>query len=350
MKEGVGIMKKISVIIPCYNVEQYLDRLFESIEDQTFGIEKLEIICLDDKSTDHTLDKLQEWEQKYAENVCIVALSENGRQGKARNIGLEYTSCEWIAFLDADDWIEKDYFEIMYEKARSGNYDVVACDFGRDRAQDLSYFEDRSSNLRDGEFRAKNSSQRKLFFHNQVLKYTAWAKLIRKDLLVNQAIYFSEGITYEDTFWGALLNLYVTNVCIIPIKLYHYYVNEFSTVLTVDSDHHLDLLTNQELLWFEFKKRGLMETFGEEIEFEYVYSCALAFWKVIVFRYQEPSYSKYRLLCANIQTHIPQIESNKYIRRGELSEFYLLMLKSLLYPLSKEQFQVFALQVKKIGL
>ena len=94
----------ISVIIPCYNVEKYIDRCLTSLERQTVGMNSLEIICLDDKSADGTLDKLHEWEKKYPDNICIVELPDNGRQGRARNIGLEYATCEWVAFIDSDDW------------------------------------------------------------------------------------------------------------------------------------------------------------------------------------------------------------------------------------------------------
>lgn len=83
-------MNKISIIIPCYNVEKYIDRCLESIEKQTIGIETLEIICLDDKSVDGTLDKLHEWEKRYPDNIVVVELPDNGRQGCARNIGLSY--------------------------------------------------------------------------------------------------------------------------------------------------------------------------------------------------------------------------------------------------------------------
>ncbi|MBE5871416.1 MAG: glycosyltransferase family 2 protein [Lachnospiraceae bacterium] len=343
-------MRKISVIVPCYNVEPYLNRLFDSLEAQTFGIDNLEIICLDDKSTDNTLKKLEDWEKNHSDNVCIVALPDNGRQGRARNIGLQYASCEWIAFIDADDWIEKDYFQLLYERAKQGIYDVVACDMGRDTSTELVYFENRASKLQGGEWKVEGEAERKDFYHTQAMKYIAYCKLIRRKLLVEHEISFTEGLTYEDTYWGPLLNMYAGCVYTIPMKLYHYFVNTESTVLRRDSDHHLDLLTNQELLWQEYIRRGFMEKYKEEIEFEYVYSCALAFWKIIVFRYEQPSYSKYRLLCANVQVHIPEIESNKYIRNGELTEFYYLMLKSLLYPLSKEEFEVYVKQIKKIGL
>ena len=81
-------MKKISVIIPCYNVERWVDRCLTSIIRQTTGINELEIICIDDASTDNTWEHLQEWEQRYPENILLIRQEVNRRQGTARNIGL----------------------------------------------------------------------------------------------------------------------------------------------------------------------------------------------------------------------------------------------------------------------
>ena len=91
-------MKKVSIIIPCYNVERWIDRCMTSIAVQTMGIDDLEIICIDDASTDGTWKHLQKWEQSFPENVLLIRLEENRRQGAARNIGLQYASAEWISF------------------------------------------------------------------------------------------------------------------------------------------------------------------------------------------------------------------------------------------------------------
>ena len=107
-------MAEISVIIPCYNVESYIDRCLTSITSQTIDLSLLEIICIDDASTDNTWSKLQAWETTYPENIMIIHCDENGRQGTARNIGLQYASAPWIAYIDSDDWIELDYFEKLY--------------------------------------------------------------------------------------------------------------------------------------------------------------------------------------------------------------------------------------------
>ena len=102
-------MAKISIIIPCYNVAEYIDRCLNSIISQTIGLEALEIICIDDASTDNTWQKLQQWEHSYPEQILLVHCDNNARQGTARNIGLSYASSLWISFIDSDDWIEPDY-------------------------------------------------------------------------------------------------------------------------------------------------------------------------------------------------------------------------------------------------
>ena len=88
--------KKISIIIPCYNVESYLDRCFESLKHQTLGFEQMELIFVNDASTDGTLDKLTALESQYPENIIVINFTENRRQGTARNVALEYASAPYI--------------------------------------------------------------------------------------------------------------------------------------------------------------------------------------------------------------------------------------------------------------
>ncbi len=100
--------KLISIIIPCYNVQSYIDRCFQSLLAQTIDFDRLEIILVDDCSTDATWEKLTAIEAAYPESVMIIHCDENGHQGTARNIGLTYASAPYIGFVDSDDWIEPD--------------------------------------------------------------------------------------------------------------------------------------------------------------------------------------------------------------------------------------------------
>ena len=106
--------EKISIIIPCYNAEQYIDRCLASVVNQSIGLDKLEIICVNDASTDGTWEKLCFWERQYQNEILLVDCEENGKLGKARNIGLAHASGKYVAFLDADDWMELDSYERLY--------------------------------------------------------------------------------------------------------------------------------------------------------------------------------------------------------------------------------------------
>ena len=189
-------MLKISIIIPCYNVSDYIDRCLTSIANQTIGAGCLQIICIDDASTDDTWQHLQKWEQQYPDNLVLIHLDTNSRQGTARNIGMQYVSAPWVTFIDADDWVEPDYCEIMYAYADKLDCDVVCCSYKRDTAQTLSLLDNRGSGRRY--LLIDTVEKRKIFFLNKSMNDPAWAKLIRTSLLVENQIYFAENRAYED--------------------------------------------------------------------------------------------------------------------------------------------------------
>ena len=342
-------MAAISVIIPCYNVELYIDRCLTSITSQTIDLSLLEIICIDDASTDNTWKKLQEWEAEFPENIMIIHCDENGRQGKARNIGLQYSSAPWIAYVDSDDWVELDYFEKLYSLALQTECDIVTCQFERDSAAELSFLSDRETGKADRCMLIDTWEKRKLFIVLKSMDALAWGKLIRKSLLMDHQIFFPENLAYEDTYFASLLHLYTEKVYFLEEKLYHYFVNENSTVLQTDSGHHLDLLTVQVILWNEWKRRGFLESFKEELEYDFLYSCYLRFLKVIVLRYQVPSFHLFSLLQSLISERIPDYSKNLYIQQIEQPELYQMLFRTIMLPMNQNTFCDFVEQIKKIG-
>lgn len=118
-------MPKISVIIPVYNVEQYLPQCLDSLKNQILS--DLEFICINDGSVDGSLDILQAY---AAEDHRFVIINQKNRgQGYARNKGLEAASGEYIGFVDPDDWVEPDMYEQMYNLAEKYNADTVECNY-----------------------------------------------------------------------------------------------------------------------------------------------------------------------------------------------------------------------------
>ena len=340
-------MDKISVIIPCYNVEKYIDRCLESLINQTIGYSKLEIICVDDASTDNTRKKLKDWEGKYPEQFIIIECDTNAKQGAARNIGLKYASASWIAFLDSDDWIDESYFELLTSYI-DDECDVIACGCYRDYGDGIRKYAQPYSVA--GKLSVNNTEDRKKLLINRSLSYSAWGKLIRKSFLTDNDIFFPESLSYEDIVWGSLIHLYTVNAFVLEECLYHYFVNENSTVIAKDELRHIDQLTIQMKVWREWEGRGFLDDFYDELQYEYFYSGYLPFIKILAIRFSEPSYEMFNLLQCIARKPLADAECNKYLAKESLPELHYTLLRILYAQLSKSEFSRLMESVRSIGL
>ncbi|MDR2160688.1 MAG: glycosyltransferase, partial [Desulfovibrio sp.] len=113
---------KVSVIIPVYNTEPYLRRCLDSVCGQT--LREIEIICVNDGSTDGSLEILREYAQKDS-RVKVIELEENKGAGAARNAGIDAARGEYIGFVDSDDYVDLDFYETLYVKAQETQAEVV---------------------------------------------------------------------------------------------------------------------------------------------------------------------------------------------------------------------------------
>lgn len=118
-----------SVIIPCYNVVEWIGRAFHSLEKQTFR--NFEVVLVDDYSTDRTYDLLLNYRISSVLSVQVLRNGKNRGPGASRNYGIREARGEYVAFLDSDDWYEPDYLEQMYQTIRQTKAEIVFCDFFR---------------------------------------------------------------------------------------------------------------------------------------------------------------------------------------------------------------------------
>ncbi len=119
---------KISVIVPVYNDEKYLNRCVDSVINQTIGFENIELILIDDKSTDNTRNIMKDYENNYNNINCIYS-NENHGTGVSRNIALSYATGKYIMFLDNDDYYKSNFCEIMYNEIEGTDFNIVGSKF-----------------------------------------------------------------------------------------------------------------------------------------------------------------------------------------------------------------------------
>lgn len=331
-------MKKVSVIIPCYNTSSYLDKCLSSLLNQTMAFEDIEVILIDDASSDDTLSVLYTWQEKYPKSIRVFHFDENSRQGTARNLGVKKSTAPYIFFLDSDDWLEKDALSHMYDTALSYDFDLVVCRYERDFGAGDMYFDSLETGEASRGMTIDSTDKRKAFIFLHPVDSTPCFKLIKKSILIDNDIYFPEKIRYEDNFWAPLLFLYVKKIYILEEKLYHYYVNENSTVLKKDADYHTDLLTAHVLLWDEYINRHMLKDYYLELSKEYLITCYLGFLKVLANRYEHPSYEHYESLRDIVLSRIPDYKENPYISPKEIGALHSALIKTLDYKLTEAEF------------
>ena len=305
-------MKKISVIIPCFNAVEYLDKCMTSIIEQTIGVDSLEIITVNDASTDHTYQKLLEWEHRYPQSIMVINCEKNGKQGTARNIGLQYASSNYICFIDSDDWIDSHAFELMYQKAIQYNCDVVACGFQDEPTRNPS--SPNPTEGRDQFYIVENDTDRGAFFGVN-LGMGVLGNLFRRTLLTDNNICFPEGIFYEDEYWYSLVLNYITRAYVVNQIFYHYYLRPNSTIHTCNSSHQLDRAYVEELKLQELINRGIFDRFPEIYEHEFILHYYMQMCYVLFVQFDIIQYDTIRMLHDNTYKLFPNYKNNLFVKR-----------------------------------
>ncbi len=305
-------MKKISVIIPCYNAAAYIQQCILSIVNQTIGVESLEIIAVNDASTDETLDCLLAFEKQYPQSIMVVNCEQNGKQGTARNIGLNYASAEYVSFVDADDWLELSAYEKMYRKAVKFHCDAVAAGYKTEKTRDASKMG--RNGTKDQYYIVENDNDRGAFVGIPFGIGFA-GNLYRKSMLIENEIYFPQGYYYEDDYWYVLSMHYINSAYIIGEDFYHYYQHTDSTIHKRNSAHQLDRAYVEELKLQELIKRGIFQRFPTLYEHEFIRRYYMDMLYVLFMQFDNCDYQIVRALHDNAYKLFPNYRQNPFVIR-----------------------------------
>lgn len=225
-------MCKISIIIPVYNVAEYLNDVLNSILEQTF--EDFEVICINDGSTDNSLEILETFTTK--DHRFKVISQPNQGQGVARNNGITLAKGEYLMFVDPDDYIEKNSLEIIYNKFQQTNVDVIQFDYTRIK-EDGELIEPISFSQKiKKEFKYSIKDNETYDWHDikkrslTGLSLTGWDKAYRTDFIKKNNIKFAPNKCGEDHIFSISANLLAEKILYIEKSLYYYRTRKDSAV------------------------------------------------------------------------------------------------------------------------
>lgn len=305
----------ISVVVPIYNVEKYLERCVRSLESQSY--DNLEIILVDDGSTDSSGKMCDRYAQ---ENEKIVAFhKENGGLSDARNYGMERAKGEYIIFIDSDDYVEPDMMELLISTI--GNGDMATCGVYNDyvSASIPQYTGEEQS------FETDNVTAFKLILEGKLIPATICNKLIRTSIAKKQS--FPKGRRYEDIFYTNELMQNVKTVRVNTRPLYHYVHRRGSITTTPFKAHDMDIIYGYE------QTKRLIERYPaikEAAEFRLFWAYFVVLDRILLldsFR----RVAQYKSIVSYLKKNTFKIITNKNFRTGRKIAAFALRLYVGLY-------------------
>lgn len=262
-------MKKVTTITPCYNGEKFIEKCWTSLKNQTIGIENMECIFVDDCSTDGTWDKLREIESEYPENVIVVQLPENRRQGGARNEALQYASGEYLQFLDLDDWLEPNALEDLYAMAKEYDTDIIQFDYVHPNGKDPNDNFCREEHF----FDLTDPLERKDMLASGLMVCSHHNHFYRRALWERTGSYFAEHVVYEEPLFAFPMFITADRIMITTKEFYNKVEHKENTTETLLASRLEDHpLVQKMLLDFLMNMPDVMKTYREEIEFYFIFS------------------------------------------------------------------------------
>ena len=311
-------MSKVSIIVPVYNVEEYLSECLDSLVNQT--LRDIEIIVVNDGTKDNSQKIIDKYTKKY-KNVKAYK-KENGGLSSARNYGLKYANGEYIAFVDSDDWIETDMYEKMYNKAVENDFDMVVCG--------LRYvYEDNyknkcvSSNIKNDIYTRRGIKKSMLNIYP-----AAWNKIFNKRLF-DHKVFFKEKVWFEDVEFIYRLYPYINSVGVIDETFYNYRQREGSITSTFD-ERLFNYIDNFNGIVEYYKENNFYDEYRDELEYCYVRYIYATFIKSAAKSGNKNMYDKAVISAIdNVKKQFPHYKKNKYLYKNKMG-FYLIAFNKLI--------------------
>lgn len=267
---------KVSIVIPVYNTEKFIKKCLDSIVNQS--LKEIEIILINDGSTDNTLKYLEIYQQK--DSRIKVINQSNQKQGAARNRGMEIATGEYIGFVDSDDWVDLDYFEKLYSAAKKYDSDIALATnvrIGNGKTK-------KRLNIREEKFVI--SLYDKIKISRQAKNPCPTNKIYRRAMLLENSVIWPEGVYCEDKLFTIQAVYYANGLVTVPDINYYYYRNPNSTVNSKLKQHtkekKLDKINSQKdvLKFLKGKDAKILDKEFWAVKKEFKF-CNITIYKIV---------------------------------------------------------------------
>lgn len=293
-------MPKVSIIVPFYNVQNYIEKCLDSLVNQT--LEDIEIIIVNDGSKDNSYIIAKEYAKKYPHKIKYVE-KENGGLGDARNYGIPYATGEYIAFLDSDDYVETNMYEEMYKKAKEENSDLVECDFiweyPNKKREDIGTL-----------YKGKHEMITKI-------RVVAWNKLIKREILEKTKTQFSKGYRYEDVEFTYKLVPYINKVSFLKKPFIHYIQRE-NSISNLQNERTKEIFNVLNNVIVYYKENGIYDEYKQELEYIYTrYLLCSSLLRIVKIQDKDIRNKLIKMTWENLNTKFPNWKKNAILKRNK---------------------------------
>ncbi len=318
---------KISVIVPVYNVENYIRKCLDSILAQDY--ENFEIIAVDDESPDNCGKILDAYAEKYPEKIVVIHQKNKGLGG-ARNTGIEAAKGEYLLFVDSDDYIASNMISCLVSDIKNTNADIAVCGF--------TYIYEHGNTKKSKDSGFEYHTAYSLIDNTNLITIlpAACNKLYKKDLFVKNQIRFPERVWYEDIRTTVKLIACSNAVVFTDSCPYFYFQRDGSIIHSGNIERNAEIFLAFDDIYSYFKQNGLYEQFYSELEFMTVRS---VFWDSSV---RVLKITKYHPILKQLREYtlknFPNAFNNKYFikfinEKKIMRSLFFFCLKNRLYML-----------------
>ncbi len=317
-------MPKISVIVPVYNVEKYLEKCLDSLVNQT--LQDIEILVINDSTPDNSQMIIDRYVNKYP-NMVKSFIKPNGGIASVRNFGLTHAQGDYIAFVDGDDYVELDMFEILYYEAKKNNANVVVSDF---------YFTYEHKETVYKEYPYQNSKE-------MIVNLFAvlWNKIYKRSYLESLGLTFIESSRFEDVSYLLRMAPYYENFYFVPKPFVHY-VQRTSSLTASHNYKVKDIIIVLNDILKYYKDKGFYQTYENEIEYVFIrFTLGQPFRSSSKIANKEDRAYSLDLLWSTLNNNFPQWRKNPYLRTlpGVKNKYFRIVNKTV-YKLSSLIFRM----------